>query len=843
MVVSPEILGRNWWEVQEFQKPTFEQKLEHFWLERDDYAPEEFSALKERFESHLSLYERPAELNMRLLEERVDATLDTAEKRKIAFDTWLTRVEDEAKLEDIKTPTNIEEVQQVAGEKMIQKITEKIPFLWAIVWFMWAWFWASVFKWFSDFKKEGWVFWWILGKFFGIEKELQEWENQIANFTNNTDVVINTIKDQVEPISTPNIMSESIVENIDTSKYQYLIWYKLLLGLSGVSLENNSSKDTIWNQLFEVKYSDFLEQRNEVGFRNKMTEGNSASLKQYEKISEALTSEKVHTLLRIWLSWNMVASILVNNETNIPNENFIENFWESRLNEILQMIENWEYNYAKLSIGEIWMLYSATIPAISNRTISSAAAGFWKWVQEIMWVSNDFIKENQEKSFFSESFIKKMGRDLDQWREKFNFKEDKLIEEFWLTGEQEIEDLRKLNNFKDYILSDEFIGNNKLMLSEEHRGLLESKLNYKWMIALYGVMWGNKLEEISPVNTPIIVWLLNKIMSTGNKPGDNMTAANYLAGFWKEILIPWETSVFTEDEKAVFDIYKEKILDMTILSYMKEINGIIGLAVNKEDLLSTWVAVWATWLWLRYLWKKSTGASIKAWRYPFLWKIATKAGWAGIIWWTLMGWLAIISENSDIGAFDRDLEAAYDAKDIEKVIEILEKGKDSIKSYEKWDQEAKIVAYEWWSPYVIYNEEIYSIEVLPTENSIKDANAFNYWKWILLNMIWVSKDGTIDWENITNIKSQENDIIFWKSWESLSIDDLMMSNWEDRIVDTRFVEKINAMVKSIDPDYKFLDGARWKSIYTIWSLSWWEFLIGLVPMDIELKTIEAKTEA
>ena len=839
---SSEIQGNSAVSEVEVKNHNFEDTIKHFKLE-EDYSqnPEKYKEMKEDFEKYLLI-----NLKMDLLEEHVDDTIDTTDKKIVALKNYMEKISKKAKTTDIKVPTSIEEAKEVAWNNIIKRFVGQFPkfsnILLPITWFLWGWFSVGLFDWFKERKEEGWFFWWIIGKF-GFDKELEKGENQIANLSTTK---WDKVEDIVESVTTTPQKSEenteSVNEVIDISKYQYLVWYELLLGLSWVTLENNIGTKNIWEQLFDINYNDFLEQRNDADFKNKMTESNNKSLGQYQKVAEALSSEKVHTLLRVGLSWEMVKSILIENDTNTLNDKFVEEFWEKRLNKILDIIASWTYDYAKLSIWEIWMLYSATIPAIWNSTLSSAAGWFSKWVQNIMWIWSEFIQENQEKSFFSETFIQKVGVESWKW-EQFNWTEDQLINKFQLTEGQDIEDMKNLNNFKDYIVSEAFIGNDKLMLSSEQRVLLESKLNYKWMIALYGVMWGNKLEEISPVNIPLIVWLLNKIMATGNNPSHDLMAANYLSGFWKELLIPWQTSVFTEDERAVFDIYKEKILDMTILSYMKEINGIIWLAINSDDLLSTWVTVWVAWLWVRYLGKKSTQAAIGKKRYPFLGKIATKLGWAWIIWWGLLWGLSIVSDNSDIGTFDRELEAAYNSRDIEKVIAILEKWKESIKTYEKWEKEVKVVAYEWASPYVIYDKKVYSVEVLPTQNSIEDSGAFKYGFWVALSMLWVSRDSTIEWEHITNIRSQGENIIFWNSWKSIPIETLMTSDWEDRIVDTSFVEKMNGIVKAIDPDYQFLNWKRGDKVYNVWSLSWWEFLIGLVPMDIELKTIEAAIEA
>jgi len=277
MVNSPEVLEHNWSESREFKRPTFEQKLDHFWLKKEDYSAEEFSALKERFESHLSLYERPAELNMQLLEKRVDATLDTAEKRKIAFKDWISEVESVIPKIDSKIPTSIDEAKKIVSERVEKKLFEKLPFL-SI--FAGTGIGASIVSFVNDIRKESWFFGWLISKWLNIDTELNEHDKIVTELTENQaiteipDEAADNKKDVPESIPQGNIddakqKAESVSEDIEVSPENLRESFKISGGIflremSGVIFDKRTSgwPGIIYEALGNIEYSDIADQFN-----------------------------------------------------------------------------------------------------------------------------------------------------------------------------------------------------------------------------------------------------------------------------------------------------------------------------------------------------------------------------------------------------------------------------------------------------------------------------------------------------------------------------------------------------------------------------------------------------
>jgi hypothetical protein len=71
------------------------------------------------------------------------------------------------------------------------------------------------------------------------------------------------------------------------------------------------------------------------------------------------------------------------------------------------------------------------------------------------------------------------------------------------------------------------------------------------------------LENISPINLPILIYTIANIIDD-NKGGKQ----EYMASFTKRAFSE-NSNIFTPEERAVFDIYKEKIVSGTIAIWLK----------------------------------------------------------------------------------------------------------------------------------------------------------------------------------------------------------------------------------------------------------------------------------
>lgn len=767
--------------------------------------------------------------------------LDSFMKSKESGDSIVSQVQD-------KASEAIVQAKAAAQEEWMKIIEKAAPWAWKFFWLFdkfWQawdkikeakWFWATLSAivasiWVLLWK---WKFWWkeevvvddstedsewVLATAWGfIWWALSPWELQAA-----------TLEDNIEP---------TIEKKEDYFKKG---WIRLLIWLSWESLEKVTGKEKIYEGLDTIIYEDFLEQKTEIDFRNKILlkeKDNEKLIKQYENISIALSSYKVKDLLRIWLSSDMVKNILMWKDWETENKEMKEALWgDSRFQEILKMTKEEDFNYRKLTIWELSLFYIKTIPVLTSWAVLGAFGWFYDSISSFIWWDKFNIKErviNSEQGLFSKELIKKIV-EKGWWDENINKPEDKMIIELSLTDEKDKKDFKKIFEFKKYIFSKDFLNSETLAISEEQKEILKHNIDYKHILALYWIMWWNQIGEISYINIPIVSFFLSKVMSSWKEVMDSLESANYLRRFSQKTLLSLineEDNFLTPDQKRVIEIYKDKMMDMMISSHLNEFYWTIWFATDKE-----WMgrmALWAIWAWVgaTYLWNKWIKRALLKNKLPFLSKFTKNLWVAWIVGWVILWWLSIISDNSKIDKFDKDLEKAYNNKDIEEVNRIIEEHREGLKQYNKGlEKEVTLVSYEWWDPYVIYNNKVYTFEIIDKTGSIKESWAISYF----INALNIfPRDTTIDGESIEQVSFEWNDL---KLWDSIVIDfKNSIWNWETRELDENIQAKIETAVKIVHPDYTS-PFWKWKKteILKIWDIDN-SLMLCLMPLwELEIK--------
>ena len=462
---------------------------------------------------------------------------------------------------------------------------------------------------------------------------------------------------------------------------------------------------------------------------------------------------------------------------------------------------------------------------------------FSKQALSIVW--KEFTEIKDEKSFLSKPVLDFLGtkfegkdRLKDVWENEF----EKFLSETDLKEEEEEkkkcrEDFKKVIDFKNKILEENFFASEKLWLSGDLQSKIKNeKLNYKWILALYALTWWETdLENLNPVNLPILVYLISEIIASGKDFSDVMNWTNYLIGFIKKIFL--DKTSFSEDEKKIFKIYLKKLIDLMITSHLRAMYSTLWIATDSDSLIKTWVIVWGGWLIVNRLANKSIKTALSKWRLPFLSWLAKKLSWLWIWVWVFMAWSWFVAKNwkYDIEILDEELSKATKNNDPISVIKALEDHRDSIVSTKRdldgKIQDVKVVGYKDSIPYIVIDWKVYSIELY-------------YNEWIAENIFWTSTKPEVYWEDISKIRfdRKENNFVFGEN-HKIPLYQLLKSRWTDEEISDgnifNFVERNIEWATQIFGHTYDLNKNKWKItiINTGSNNKIGDFKIWLVPLE------------
>lgn len=808
---------------------------------------------KEEIDKNLSKLEWSVEENYKYIKSLLEKYKDELDLQESLKDKAKTSLDEK-----------IEEEKDKLKEKLLQK-TKDIPIIWWLLYkaLKWIdkskeekkddWFWEKTKKWF--FWWLWWtiltIFWWFIAydKYkeevenvaWKLWESIAEWVDKVKTVVSSSDekqqefwekAKIDTSENQAEWDETKEKVKEEF------NKLMYPAWFRFIISLSWEKLISEISPTEIWKWLENISYKEFLDKWKNKDFKDKVLwkeKDNEQLKKQYDKVFLALSSKNTKDLFRIWLKAETVEKILLWKNKNKENIKIKNEIWEEKFWKILKSIDNNTFDYKDLSIKELSILYLHTIPVFTSWAISWMADELNLFAHEIIWWWSELkeLLDNQKEDFFSKNLIWKIVPKKTEIKLK-NL--DELIIYLDIIDEKDKQDLEKLFNFKNEIFSDKFLANKKLLLDDETKKILERKLDYKYIIALYAIMWwDSNLDNLSPVNIPILLALIYNIIKSWNTLSDSMLASNYIKKYVQKSLLPetWK-EIFSEDEKIVMRIYGKNLLDIFISSYLGKFYSWTGLLTNKESLGKTAIATWTSWLALRYIWVKWTKRAIKAWNLPFLSKYVKRLWWLWIVSWVAFGGLSMIWDDGlnekNIEKFDRELSEAYEDWDVEKIVELIENHEKWVKEYDYFWKKIFLVSYEWKDPYIIYDGKIYMISVFD------DSNSFSWFiRWFVP---FLERDMTYDWKSIKDIKIEWNNIIFWDNVIQIDFTKSLEEWLEELSLPNDVVANLSKLVKNV-PWFK--DGTFWwetTNILKLWS-DGKGTVIWLVPIwEIELKTVE-----
>lgn len=744
------------------------------------------------------------EQSVQLAENAENKALDAAEEQILKKAEWLKEIPlvwdflyDYAK--DILWETK-KSLEPNPNEKAWDRFIRKMK----------IWFWSVIlslfwFKWIKEFlntKKD-----WNQDDHSELDKNDWEIYKNLENFSEENREE-DTPEKKVE-------VKEKISEAKENIFGKYSWWFEFLLWSVWYERNSNTWHQSFLNWLKNVEYKDFIENWWTEDFRENHKINDKKLDKDYEEIRKYFASKNMKTLFKVSLKPEKVKKILLWINLDKPNEKLKKEFWEERFNKILEIIENWEFNYEKLTISELSILYINTIPLIANWSISKVKGIFWDIIPEI---SSEVLNIKSDPSdFFSDELIGKIILNS-WWKENLeaNISTESLFEKLWLkSGNEELdkknfEDLEKLVNYKDY-LKTEFLEEKALWLTEDEKERFKENLNYKYILSFYSITWWEKnLSELDWTNLMFLALLVAKVL-WGWEAMNSASTYNYLRRFVVSIA-KWPN--LSADQKEILLIYWKRIIQSLTNPWIKEMARILWLMWIKDKETAQVVSVWSAIAsyWSFKLWWKLTAKSLSKYRWPLLWRTFNMAGWWFVLFSVFTWWASLIMEKWDLkldASFD-ELTKLYDSwldnpDDLEKAINLLDEKLDSSinlwkVNFEWKEQEVGISYYKDSSPLVIIDWKSYILWI--------------YWESVPWKALWYN------WDPITSnnkrlypisiwVRNWKKSIIFWESW---------VTQWIDAF-------KINLENAQKKEWWDWIDSLIWKvswnnnEYYDLWEIS------------------------
>ncbi|MBB1565234.1 hypothetical protein HG430_004290 [Candidatus Gracilibacteria bacterium] len=423
-----------------------------------------------------------------------------------------------------------------------------------------------------------------------ITQSVEQASSQVKDVADSVGETANNVVEEVkeEDTNKPE-KSEQINEKKEGNEKMGKINYagfKLLLELSGEKYNKQNSSIYIADGLKDFTYEEFLEKKSEDDFKNKVIEkgrGENLDLDgQYREVTNAFASKKVQDLLRIGLNGEMLRKILKGVNGDKINNKLKEKFGENRFNEIYEMSTKEDFDYKKLTIGELSILYLYTAPVLFNGGVKYAVSG----ITELTSAFPEFIEEVKgiiggEEDYFSKELneaLVKGGRelvgkdiDLETAVSKMEIKEE------------DKKDFEKVFNFGNKI--NELVGEQGLKLEPDELKLFNDNLSYKEIYALYLITGGElEIKKMSGLTLVSLIGAVSSIVGQQNDLEHGLKEYGIVRRYLKSFVSEGK-DIFTDDQKTVLLIYAEKALEIeanSVKKYIAKWLSILGIGSLEE---------------------------------------------------------------------------------------------------------------------------------------------------------------------------------------------------------------------------------------------------------------------
>ena len=580
--------------------------------------------------------------------------------------------------------------------------------------------------------------------------------------------------------------------------------------------------------------------------------------KALDYICSSFTSPRVEKLVSYGLKYNVVKRIAYEKDWKTIKPRLVELFWSgkddtsiSRIEEILNGLNDNSLDvFIDLSIEELSLLYIETMPWIWIMWLENWFNYVWNYVMWLWvpfneleidaWSINSPVSPELLKSF-SEKWVTFWANTL----LANTYQELGSMPEFNSLNPDQKEELKNLVDFKDWLISPEFLNSKKLWLSPEQVARFYDNLDYRWVIAIYSILgWVKSLEDFNPVVLWTLIYAISVVISQSwdGRISNQFEWSKYLWAYVLNVL-KWDPSVdISNEEREIIAIYRDFLFNHYIVSQLAQIwsvlwiwAGLFGNSMYEEAAMAIW-----GWLLVKTGWNIMIKKWIEKGTVSILWLALKRLWWLSIVWWVMMWGIQFALNNSNnFWQFWEDLQWNIKSWDYDAAIKTIEKFRNSIKTYtlKNWE-ELHYVWYPWQTPYVTYKWELYSFNLADRSwKAILSGTAtlwtsfpkeFNYWGTTVSTSEHIAKEWEIieywlDWGGKHEV--HVGDILSWlktRDFETTTGSSL----WDTAI--KLFDLVFNNDSWTVNYDAEWLPDAN---IIDLWELSWLPGLhLVLVPI-------------
>ncbi len=494
----------------------------------------------------------------------------------------------EEKVEKIKDKA-IEE----AKEKGTQMLNEAVPGFWKITLFI-----EKIKKAWGAAKSTmdtQWGFWGIMSAI-ALLFWVLFWGKKLSENPSKDDVPVKKTP-QTLPTNNKKSAKESkntasldINNTVDPEHYYYHAGVAALIHFSGNTFEWWSSAKPSIRKFANENIESLKEIKKTWEFKGKEIDADDKTM------IKSMLSEDVTTLLKTSLNSSIVKQTLENSPQKLQ-----QLLGEQNYTNILSLIEKWDFDYMQLplkdisvislfSINSFWLLTINSLKEMLKTTLGSlkeSSIDFEQITQSITWKKNGIVSNSIISAFTTEYDPLKFW-----WNSKIHSKQDGTIRNsIWErlkhkeNSQENKEQLDKLISFKNWLSSDDFLGDNSKTLLK-HFGKekkFSESLDYLWVVALYTILWGKQsLEHLTTLDYPVLYKTISFIIGS---TGDKWHASWYLRDVVSYFASSDEkTPIFkNSNEKEALKIIMETWAKDTLTIIWKEVKDKLGWAWLMED--------------------------------------------------------------------------------------------------------------------------------------------------------------------------------------------------------------------------------------------------------------------
>ncbi len=756
-------------------------------LSQRGFSQEEISTLESR-DDYIEVRERVERMQAdRLLDEletRTQARVETAEgnldARWEAFKTDINAIE----IPEIETPaapetleeirTRVETEAQETLENSITQIMWNIPLIgWPIAGWLTTQaqelvlntqedtsFWGSIKRWFVTF----------IAGIFGVNSAIENFEEAINRARN---ITLPEVDAPLVTEATENTSNEIVdgiedeIENLSVTNFRYNSWLNTLLFFSDWrNLENDSNvRNRIFDKIKNLPLNEVTNLRNSPERQVELfwEELDRPWFREWlEVLLPSFENAQFLEVCELSLGWDRIENILSPN--GIENWRLFQILWEQRSREIIRLSNIDWFNLQSLSMFEISILYSASFPNLAYmRLASSLQLGV-----DIVDTASEEFQEMVENSASWRilAYLAANGDGTSLLRDDPWFLSS--IQE--ADSEISVEEIQAVINFKNYILSADFQNNPSLRLSGDTLASFNNNLNYTRIILLYDILKWGRVENVNPLNFPILILAISSIIwwNAGNNIDNAWLAESYKWEFMRNGAVEFfGRNNLSQSERRAFEIYWSAFLTAGIRTYMEQVykwtQFIEWLTWISDGMMFNWSAWLAlTWRMIARQWMLRTSP----WLLRIGWWLSRVWWWGmiiygGILWYEYFSWdesennqqtpdLPVRNNGEYIGhQIDLDLEEAQTPSEQMNVLSRLQ---ENTYEYMIGNEPITVITYPWDIPHAVYQGKIWTFEALDWDNLAGDI------EWHLVNAIrWIVEDEEL------------NDDSVWTDWERIHV--------------------------------------------------------------------------